>query len=76
MNETFQFNLEKFIKDVNTLQEEHDVDYIDALLTVCDWWEIDLETITPILKKDAVIKEKLRVIAEEKNFLKKTKIET
>ena len=75
MEELFEFNLENFMKDVIILQENHAVDYIDAILTVCEWRDIDIETIVPLLKKDPIIKENLRLIAEKKNFLKRDKIE-
>jgi len=65
-----EFNVEKFISEVNKLCEL-DLDFLEAVVHWCDKNSIEIETIIPFIKKDAALKARLSSVAEKKNFFKK-----
>jgi len=66
----FEFDVEKFTFEVNLLCEL-DLDFLEAVVHWCEENSIEIETIIPIIKKDATLKARLTTVAEKKNFLKK-----
>jgi UDP-glucose 6-dehydrogenase len=66
----FEFDIENFKFKINALCEKN-VDFMDALITICEKEGIEIDNIFPILKKDNEIKEKLFIHAEKLHFLKK-----
>jgi len=71
MQANFEFNIEGFRNEVNALCDK-DVDFLSAVLTVCERNDIELETISSIIKKDPELKSRMFLVAEKLNFLKKT----
>jgi hypothetical protein len=66
----FEFNVEEFKEELNNLTN-FGLDYLEAIIVLCDKRDIELETIFPIIKKDQEMKAKLADAATKKNFLKK-----
>lgn len=61
----------KFAQEVERIvQENADVNYIDAVIIYCERNKIDLESVPKLLSKP--LKEKIKFQAMELNFLKKT----
>lgn len=65
----FEFDITQYRDNVNKLCESG-VDFVDAILTVANDINIDIETLTPILKKDPEFKARLYMTAEKLNFFK------
>lgn len=66
----FEFDVDKFTSEVNLLCEL-DLDFLEAVVHWCEKNSIEIETIIPIIRKDATLKARLTTVAENKNFLKK-----
>ena len=61
----------KFAQDIEKIvQENSDLNYIEATIVYCDENSIELEAVPKLLSKP--LKEKLKGNASELNFLKKT----
>jgi hypothetical protein len=60
----------KFSAEVETLVNNDDMSYIDAIIHYCDSNEIELETVPKLISKP--LKEKLKHEAQQLNFIKKT----
>jgi len=61
----------KFAQEIEKIvQENDDVNYIDAIIIFCERNNIELESVPKLLSKP--LKEKIKYQAMELNFLKKT----
>ena len=61
----------KFAQEIERLvQENHELNYIDAIVVFCDQNSIELESVPKLLSKP--LKEKLKFNALELNFLKRS----
>jgi len=61
----------KFAQEIEKIvQENDDVNYIDAIIIFCERNSIELESVPKLLSKP--LKEKIKYQAMELNFLKKT----
>ena len=61
----------KFAQEIERLvQENHELNYIDAIVVICDQNSIELESVPKLLSKP--LKEKLKFNAMELNFLKRS----
>jgi len=61
----------KFAQEIERLvQENHELNYIDAVVVFCDQNSIELESVPKLLSKP--LKEKLKFNAMELNFLKRS----
>lgn len=60
----------KFSAEVETLVNNDDMSYIDAIIHYCDNNDIELETVPKLISKP--LKEKLKHEAQQLNFIKKT----
>ena len=61
----------KFAQDIEKIvQENSDLNYIEAIIVYCDENSIELEAVPKLVSKP--LKEKLKGNASELNFLKKT----
>ena len=74
LDETFQKKFlgpAKFAQEIERLvQENHELNYIDAIVVFCDQNSIELESVPKLLSKP--LKEKLKFNAMELNFLKRS----
>ena len=61
---------EKFSLEIENYVKNNSCDYIEAIVEYCEENEIELETVPKLLSKP--LKERLRVNAENLNFLKRT----
>ena len=61
---------EKFSLEIEKYVIENNCNYIDAIISYCEENEIEIETISKLISKP--LKERLKVNAENLNFLKKT----
>ena len=61
----------KFAQEIERMvQENPELNYIDAIVVFCEQNSIDLESVPKLLSKP--LKEKLKFNAQELNFLKRT----
>lgn len=68
---SIEFDIDKFKLEVDILCLRG-VSFLDSVLTICDKNGIDLETISPIIKKDPELKSRAFLEAEKLNYIKKT----
>jgi hypothetical protein len=68
---SIEFDIYKFKLEVDILCLRG-VSFLDSVLTICDKNGIDLETISPIIKKDPELKSRAFLEAEKLNYIKKT----
>lgn len=61
---------DKFSLDIEKYVNTHDCNYIDAIVSYCEEYNIELETVPKLISKP--LKEKLKYNAEKLNFLKST----
>jgi hypothetical protein len=61
----FSDEVERVVKDSNGL-----TNYIDAVLSVCDNYEIEIDTVNKLISKP--LKDKLKYDAQQLNFIKRT----
>jgi hypothetical protein len=69
INLDFYQNLDEKIE---TLVEEYDIDYIDAVIDYCDKNGLELEVVADVIQNLPNLKAKLEIEAENLHFLKKT----
>ena len=60
----------KFTQDIEKLVQSSDLNYIEAIITYCEEHNIELESVNKLISKP--LKEKLKVEAQDLNYLKKT----
>ena len=61
---------EKFAEEIEKLVKHTNMNYIDAIVQYCEDNEIELETVNKLISKP--LKEKIKYIATELNYLKPT----
>jgi|GEM_PF-2443851 len=63
---------ERFIKEINSLVENYNVELIDAIVNYCEKYNIEIEAIASIVRSNSKIKARLQCDAEDLNILPKT----
>jgi len=66
-------NTNEFISDVEILHETLSLSYMEAIVYWCEARGLDVESISHIVKKNRVLKSRLKQEAEDLNFLKRKK---
>ena len=61
---------EKFAEDIENLVLNTKMNYIDAIVQYCEDNEIEIESVNKLISKP--LKEKIRCVATELNYMKKT----
>ena len=61
---------EKFAEDIERLVLDTSMNYIDAIVQYCEDNEIEIESVGKLISKP--LKEKIRYVATELNYMKKT----
>ena len=61
---------EKFAEDIEHLVLTTNMNYIDAIVQYCEDNEIEIESVGKLISKP--LKEKIRFVATELNYMKKT----
>ena len=61
---------EKFAEDIEKLVLSTKMNYIDAIVQYCEDNEIEIESVGKLISKP--LKEKIRYVATELNYMKKT----
>ena len=69
INEKF-ISKEKFAEDIEKLVLSTKMNYIDAIVQYCEDNEIEIESVGKLISKP--LKEKIRYVATELNYMKKT----
>ena len=69
INEKF-ISKEKFAEDIEQLVLDTSMNYIDAIVQYCEDNEIEIESVGKLISKP--LKEKIRFVATELNYMKKT----
>jgi len=57
---------------IDDMVEAHGLDYIDAVISYCENYNIEIETIGEIISKTPVLKSKIELEAQNLHFLKAT----
>jgi hypothetical protein len=60
---------EKFIKEVETLVTKYKLDYMDAVVHLCEKHGIEIEAAASIIKNNIKIRAKIQSAAEDLNYL-------
>lgn len=60
-----------FLKDIEILKKEKEINYIDAIVEWCKDNNIEIDIIAEYIKKDNMLKSKIQFEAENLNYLKK-----
>lgn len=63
---------DKFIKEVERLVMKHRLDYMDAVIHLCEENNMEVEAAATIIRNNIRIKSKLQAQAEDLNFLPKS----
>ena len=61
---------QSFALEIENIATQENVNYIDAIILICEKNEIEVDSVTKLVSKP--LKEKLRWDATQLNFLKKT----
>ena len=69
INEKF-ISKDKFAEDIESLVKRTKMNYIDAIVFYCEENEIEIESVNKLINKP--LKEKLKFVATELNYMKKT----
>lgn len=64
-------NLDEFITSVDKLVKASGVDYIDAVIHLCEKQGLEVEVVAKVIKSNARFKAKVQEAAEDLNFLPK-----
>lgn len=64
-------SIEDFIKSIEKLSSDKNIEYIDAVIHYCETNNIEIETAGAMIKSSALLKSKLQEEAEKLNFLPK-----
>ena len=63
-----------FASDIESICKEKKLDYIDAVVLWCESKQLDVEYAAALIKKEAVIKSKIQVEAENMNIIKRSAV--
>jgi hypothetical protein len=63
---------EKFIKEVEILVVKYKLDYMDAVVHLCEKNNIEIEAAASIIKNNIKIRSKIQAAAEDLNYLPKS----
>ena len=63
---------EKFIKEVENLVTKYRLDYMDAVVHLCEKNGIEIEAAASIIKNNIKIRSKIQAAAEDLNYLPKS----
>lgn len=66
-------NPTEFINEIETLKQTLSLTYMESVVYWCEARGLDVESVSGIIKKNRVMKSKLKQEAEELNFMKKKK---
>lgn len=64
--------VDSFIEEIETICISRNVEYIDAVIHWCERNGFEIEYAAEIIKKNAPLRSKVQIEAENLNFLKKT----
>jgi hypothetical protein len=61
-----------FVEEIESLCIDRNVEYIDAIVLWCERNNLEIEYAAELIKKNAVVKLKIQIEAENLNFLKRS----
>lgn len=64
-------NKKQFIEEVEKLHITKKIDYIDAIVSVCQKYDLDIELIAGVVSSNQVLKFKVQEEAEKLRYIKK-----
>ncbi|CAB5221120.1 Phage late-transcription coactivator [uncultured Caudovirales phage] len=62
----------EFIKEIEKLVKEKNMEYFEAVLLYCERNQIEIETIAAVIKQNSTLKAKIQIEAENINMMKRT----
>lgn len=66
-------NVNEFVTEIETLHETLSLTYMESIVYWCEARGLDVESVSPLVKKNRVLKSKLKSEAERLNYLKAKK---
>ena len=63
----------KFLKEIERIQKNDQVKYLDAILYFCEENGIEVESMAEIIRKSPLLHSRIQEEAEELNYLEKTR---
>ena len=64
-------NTAEFIADLETLRQDLQLTYMEAVVYWCEAKGVDVESVSGIVKNNRVLKSKIRQEAEDLNYIKR-----
>lgn len=61
-----------FIKEIEKMVKEKNIEYFEAVLLYCEKYNVEVETVAAIVKQNSALKSKIQIEAENINMLKKS----
>ena len=61
-----------FIKEIEKMVKEKNVQYYEAVVLYCEKNDIEIETIAALVKQNSALKSKIQIESENANMIKKT----
>jgi ribulose 1,5-bisphosphate carboxylase large subunit-like protein len=61
-----------FIKEIEYIVKEKNIEYFEAVLYYCEMNNIEVETAASLVKQNSVLKARIQVEAENLNMVKRT----
>lgn len=65
-------NSTDFIKEIESIVKQKNVEYFEAVLLYCELNNLEVETAASLVKQNAILKAKIQVEAEMINMVKKS----
>ena len=62
----------EFVKDIEKLVVQKQMEFFDAVLLYCEMNNIEVETAAALVKQNSVLKAKIQVEAEELKLIRRT----
>jgi len=62
----------EFFDKIEALVWQYDIEYIDAIVLYCEKNNIEVESVSSLIKNNEFIKSKIQIEAENLNYLPKT----
>ena len=62
--------IEQFVREIEKIKSSKNINYIDAVVLFCEKHEYEIESVALLIKKDPVLRSKIKDEAELANLLK------
>jgi hypothetical protein len=73
INLSLNFTHQNFLHEIEKFCSIQNIDYIDGILFFCEKYNIDIDQMSDLIKRDPIFKSKVQFEAEELHYLKRPK---